>query len=75
MHGSGLHIADPWFGRKWNSNPQHLMDALGAPISQDEYNGWTLDGCQVEQYPRGLKTPNCAPNLRKWDEDVVLRAS
>ncbi len=55
--GDGLHANRPWYHQKFRSSTY----------------GWTLNGCQVEEYPFANGDPLRNPNDRKWNEQRVLR--
>lgn len=64
--GGGVHANELWYHSKVRSNTF----------------GWTLDGCDVEEYPFAsgdpIRDPNPRPNAgarnwRRWDDERVLR--
>jgi hypothetical protein len=63
--GGGVHANELWYHSKVRSNTY----------------GWTLDGCDVEEYPFAsgdpIRNPNPRPgnakNWRRWDQERVLR--
>ncbi|KAH8421671.1 Glycoside hydrolase [Colletotrichum scovillei] len=66
-------ITEPWYRSKWESGPGMYSptNPKSAPNAKGE--GWGLFGCQVEEYPWGSGNPNRSPNLKRWDEQSVLR--
>lgn len=69
--GAMKKITNPWYAGKWESGSDPERDEnTGKPIKTP---GWGLTGCQVEEYPWGSGAPNRNPDLKKWDEQSVLR--
>ncbi|POS71414.1 alpha-1,3-glucanase [Diaporthe helianthi] len=68
--GAMKEVTKPWYFGKWESGPSPQKDKQGKPLKT---YGWGLTGCQVEEYPWGAGAPNRNPNIKKWDEQSVLR--
>lgn len=64
-------VTKPWYSGKWESGPKPLIDK--ATKKPKKTHGWGLTGCEVEEYPWGSGAPNRNPNLKKWDQQSVLR--
>lgn len=69
---SELHPTKPWYGSKFKAGGQ---PAKGAEKNNQKnaFDGWGLIDCEVEEYPWGSGNPNRSPNLKRWDEQSVLR--
>lgn len=65
-------IPDVWYNGKAESGPgTHLYPAANFFVQRGD--GWGLNGCQVEEYPFGSGNPNRNPDLKRWNDQAVLR--